>query len=111
MSDGQEPIRIDTDNVLSREVEGETVILDTRTQRYIGGNRSVTALWPLLERGATRGELAARLVAEFGISAERAEADVAALVSQLAELGLTGSERGIGDAGPSPGIRPAPDHG
>lgn len=88
MSDQQEPIRIDSDNVLARQVEGETVILDTRTQRYVGGNRAVTALWPLLERGATRTELAARLSDEFGISGERAEADVTAFVTQLAELGL-----------------------
>lgn len=88
MSDEEELIRIDTDEVLAREVEGETVILDLRAQRYVGGNRSVAVLWPLLERGATRAELAARLRDEFGVSGERAEADVTAFVAQLAELGL-----------------------
>ena len=96
MSDEQEPIRIDTERVLAREVEGETVILDLRTQRYVGGNRSVAVLWPLLERGATRAELAARLGEEFGISSERAEADVGAFVAQLAELGLAAAAPGYG---------------
>ncbi|MCB0865633.1 MAG: PqqD family protein [Solirubrobacterales bacterium] len=74
--------------MLAREVDGETVILDLSTQRYVGGNRSVSALWPLLERGASLEELTARLVEEFGIDAERAGADVAAFVDQLRELGL-----------------------
>jgi len=86
-----EPIRIDTENVLAREVEGETVILDLRTQRYVGGNRSATVLWPLLEAGATREQLAGRLAEEFGLAAERAAGDVAAFVDQLAELGLISS--------------------
>lgn len=86
----EETIRIDTEHVLAREVEGETVILDTRTQRYVGGNRSVTVLWPLLEAGATPEQLAQRLIAEFGIEPAQAEADVAAFVAQLTELGLAG---------------------
>jgi coenzyme PQQ synthesis protein D (PqqD) len=88
----EDPIRIDTDNVLAREVEGETVILDLRTQRYIGGNRSVTVLWPLLEAGATRERLVERLVEEFGVGVEGAGADVDAFVAQLAELGLVSAD-------------------
>ncbi len=72
--DDETIISIDTEQVLAREVDGETVILDLSTQRYVGGNRSVSALWPLLERGASL-ELTARLVEEFGIDAERAGAD------------------------------------
>lgn len=86
--DDETIISIDTEQVLAREVDGETVILDLSTQRYVGGNRSVSALWPLLERGASLEELTARLVEEFGIDAERAGADVAAFVDQLRELGL-----------------------
>ncbi len=87
----EEPIRIDTENVLAREVEGETVILDMRSQRYVGGNRSVTVLWPLLEQGASRERLADRLVEEFGVERERAMADVAAFIAQLTDLGLVSS--------------------
>lgn len=84
----EEPIRIDTENVLAREVEGETVILDLRSQRYVGGNRSVTVLWPLLEEGATRDRLAQQLVEEFGVPSEKAASDVEAFVDQLTDLGL-----------------------
>ena len=82
------PIQIDTENVIAREVEGEIVILDLHHQRYIGGNRSATVLWPLLERGASREELTAGLLDQFGLGREQAEADVRAFIEQLSELGL-----------------------
>jgi len=81
-------IKIDTDNVLAREVDGEIVILDLKRQLYIGGNPSVTAMWPLLEQGASREQLADALVEAFGIDRERAEADLAAFVASLEEFDL-----------------------
>lgn len=81
-------VQIDTDNVIAREVEGEVVILDLRTQRYVGGNRSAAVLWPLLEQGTTRDAMTSRLAEEFGLERERAAADVEALIGRLSELGL-----------------------
>jgi hypothetical protein len=80
--------RIDTENVLSKEVDGELVLLDVKSQLYIGGNRSTAVLWPLLEKGATTEELAGALVSSFGIDEHRADADVGSLIGQLREREL-----------------------
>ncbi len=81
-------IKIDGDNVLAREVDGEIVILDLRRQHYIGGNPSVTVMWPLLEQGATREQLLAALLTNFGVTRRRADADLSAFLTSLEEFGL-----------------------
>ncbi len=81
-------IKIDSDNVLAREVDGEIVILDLRRQHYIGGNPSVTVMWPLLEQGATREQLLEALLTKFGVTRARADADLSAFLTSLEEFGL-----------------------
>ena len=84
-------IKIDSDNVLAREVDGEIVILDLRRQHYIGGNPSVTVMWPLLEQGATREQLLEALLTKFGVRRARADADLSAFLTSLEEFGLLAS--------------------
>lgn len=84
-------IKIDGDNVLAREVDGEIVILDLRRQHYIGGNPSVTVMWPLLEQGATREQLLDALLTNFGVTRRRADADLSAFLTSLEEFGLLAS--------------------
>ena len=81
-------IKIDSDNVLAREVDGEIVILDLRRQHYIGGNPSVTVMWPLLEQGATREQLLDALLTKFEVTRRRADADLSAFLTSLEEFGL-----------------------
>jgi hypothetical protein len=83
-----ETIRIDTARVDAREVGGELVILDLKAQRYLGGNRSTALLWPLLVEGASREDLAERLVSESGVEHERAQRDVEGLLGTLEEFDL-----------------------
>ena len=83
-----ERIRIDTDRVLVREVDGEVVILDLRSQTYLGGNQTAAALWPGLAQGASIEALAHSLSERFGVEEKVARADTEAFVSQLAELDL-----------------------
>lgn len=71
-----------------REVEGEIVALDLDRSEYIAVNRAGTAIWALLAEGAQRGELAAQLVAEYGIDEASAGRDVDAFVDSLSERGL-----------------------
>ena len=82
--------RLDTARCEIREIDGELVILDLESQRYMGTNRTATQLWPLLERGASVDELAEALQAAFGIDAERAAVDAAAFVEGLEQFGLLG---------------------
>ncbi|MEZ5098884.1 MAG: PqqD family protein [Thermoleophilia bacterium] len=71
-----------------RELEGEVVIVDLATSRYLGVNPSGAVLWPLLLEGTTRDDLVAALVARYGIEVERAAGDVDAFVAGLRERDL-----------------------
>lgn len=99
-----EILKIDPEAFLSKEMDGELVILDLERQRYISGNAAVTVLWPLLVEGATREQLAERLVEEYGIEPERAAADVERLLEATLKMGMVD---GSGDGGRA-GDRPDP---
>jgi hypothetical protein len=86
MSSGE--IRLDRSRVEAREIDGEIVIYDLASRRYLGGNRTATDLWPMLREGTTVTKLAGRLEERFGIDAESARADVEAFVDSLAANGL-----------------------
>lgn len=71
-----------------REVEGEIVALDLRDQMYLGVNGSGTVLWPLLVEGADREALVGALVDTYDIDTATAGPDVDAFVAMLAERDL-----------------------
>ncbi len=82
-------LQITADGVDAREIDGETVILDTRRSLYLAVNQSGTVLWRRLKQGATRDELVASLTESFdGIDAEVAAADVDAFLALLEEHDL-----------------------
>jgi len=66
-----------------REVEGEVVALDLRTQMYLAVNRTGAVIWPALDSGADRSELVERVVQRFDVSPEQAAADVDAFLADL----------------------------
>jgi hypothetical protein len=71
-----------------RELEGELVAVDVASSRYLGANGSGLLLWRALAEGTGRDDLVTRLVAAFGITRERAGADVDRFVEDVAALGL-----------------------
>jgi roadblock/LC7 domain-containing protein len=71
-----------------RSVGDEVVVLNTRTSRYLTLNGSASLLWPLLLEGSDDHALASCLVGRYGVSVERAEADVRTFLAQLKEHGL-----------------------
>ncbi|HEX3794487.1 MAG TPA: PqqD family protein [Acidimicrobiales bacterium] len=71
-----------------REVEGELVLLDLRTQCYMSLNRTGAALWPLMVDGTDRSHLIEALVSRHGVTSEVATRDVDTLVVQLADADL-----------------------
>lgn len=73
---------------ISARVLDETVILDLDRDRYTRLNGSAGLLWEELAQPRTEPELAARLVSEYGIDADRARADVSRLVGRLRQSGL-----------------------
>jgi hypothetical protein len=68
---------------ISQAVLGDTVVLDTRTDRYVRLNASAAAVWEAATEPATVAELAGRLANRFGLPEERALADTSALVREL----------------------------
>ena len=89
-------IRVDVRAVEAREVDGELVIYDLRDRRYLGGNATAAALWPLLVEGTSREALAERLEAAYGVEPGRARSDVDAFVSALGALGMLASTGSTG---------------
>jgi hypothetical protein len=78
-----ETLRLRSDLLEWREVEGEIVALDLRTSRYLAVNRSGARLWSILATGATREQLVARLVEIYGVLPDRAEAETASFLEVL----------------------------
>lgn len=88
MSSAQQVWRLRPGAVSWREADGEVIALDLTTSDYLGVNASGKVLWTRLADGATSGELATALVAEFGVDRARAEADVAAFLDDARTRGL-----------------------
>jgi hypothetical protein len=76
-------LKLRTDDLEWREVDGEVVVLDVRECRYLAINRTGQVLWKALAEGATRDELIARLVETFDIERARAAGDVDAFTTEL----------------------------
>lgn len=81
-------VRLRSDALEWREVEGEIVAVDLRRSTYFAVNQTGTTIWPALSAGATRRELAARLTDAFGIEHARAEQDLDAFLAMLRSRGL-----------------------
>ena len=86
-------MRLRSDDLTWREIDGELVILDLRSSKYLTTNASGAVLLKELVEERSRAELASALVAAFGISQVQAEADVSNYVGALVDAGLLGQSR------------------
>jgi hypothetical protein len=82
------PLTLVKDRVEWREIDGEITLLDLQASQYVALNRSGSLLWLSLAGGATRDHLVGLLVGRFGITAERASADVDLFLRDLAGRGF-----------------------
>ena len=76
------------DDVLSRELDGEAVLLDLRSGKYFGLNGTGALVWQLLKDGLEREEIAQRLTDEYEVDIDRARADVDTFIKSLTERAL-----------------------
>jgi hypothetical protein len=74
--------------VMSRELEGEAVLLDVESGAYFGLDAPGRRVWELLGEGRSLGEVNAALRSEFAAPAGRIESDVRDLVRDLVREGL-----------------------
>jgi hypothetical protein len=74
--------------VISRDLEGETVMLNLDTGIYFGLDPVGTAVWKHLQDAVALHDVRDRLVEEFDVTAETATADLLHLAEQLVARGL-----------------------
>lgn len=84
-------LKLRSDALEWREVEGEVIVLDLEGNVYISLNGSGAVCWHALAEGATREEIVRRVTGHFDVDAERAGADVDAFLARLSEHGLLAS--------------------
>lgn len=75
-------------NIHWREIDGQVVVLDPRRGRYLSVNTAGAALWPALLAGSDEDELTGVLVDRYGITPERAGADLSAFLRWLEQKEL-----------------------
>ncbi len=75
-------------DVMSRVVDGETVLLDLASGKYFGLDHVGTRAWELIGRGQSLGEIRSAMVAEFQVTEAVVAADLAELFTELAARGL-----------------------
>ena len=77
-----------SDEVLSQEVNGETVLLDLDGESYFGLNEVGTRIWQLLQARTTVAATLDTLAEEYDVSREQLENDVENLLDKLTGAGL-----------------------
>lgn len=79
------------DFTISRAVNGETLVLDSRAELIHQLNPTATFIWERARSGSPAEEIAAALAEDFDVELETAHRDVAATLARLKELNLLGS--------------------
>ncbi len=76
-------VRLRDSNLVWQEVDGEVIILDSKTSKYFRLNGTGAILWSMLETGAARADMIKRLLDTFDVEREVAAADVDAFLDAL----------------------------
>ena len=76
------------DEVLSQEVNGETVLPDLSGENYFGLDEVGTRIWQLLQADNTVVELLDAVADEYEVGREQLGIDVYALLARLVDAGL-----------------------
>ena len=86
----EEVLRLRSQDLEWREIEGEVVVLDLRTSTYMAVNNTGYVLWKALAAGAARSQLVSELTEKFNLEAETAERDVDDFVDSLRRAHILG---------------------
>ncbi|WP_129668328.1 PqqD family protein [Phytoactinopolyspora endophytica] len=81
-------MRLRTESVTWREIDGEMVILDLSSSTYLKTNQAGSTLMRLLAEDRSLGDLVDGLMDAYGISEEDAAKDAGAFVGMLRERDL-----------------------
>lgn len=82
-----DPIEV-AENVLFRELHGETVILNLDTGYYFGLDEIGTRMWLLLHEHRDLNEVLGVMLAEYNVQADTLQNDLLRLAGELSAHGL-----------------------
>lgn len=77
------------DDLVLRQVEDETLVLDRAGERIHQLNATASFIWSRCDGNTSLQTVAAEMAGKYGISAEQAAIDIARMLSQLEQLSLT----------------------
>ena len=83
-----ETLRLRTEGLNWREIDGEVVVLDVDRSHYLNLNPTGSAIWLMLAEGATEPELVDRLTQEFEVDEQTAGNDVTSFLAACRQNGL-----------------------
>ena len=83
----QQKVSISSD-VLSQEVDGETVLLDLKSENYFGLDEVGTRIWQLLNEGSDLQNVLNTLLAEYDVDEQQLKKDLQGHIAQLVDAGL-----------------------
>ena len=87
-------LKLETKNItiseqaLSQEVNGETVILDLASESYFGLDEVGTRIWQLLQEKNDLQTVFDTLLDEYDVEAEQLKTDINELLEKLVDSGL-----------------------
>lgn len=84
-----------SDEAISQEVRGETVILDFASEEYFSLDEVGTRVWQIIQTPTTRASLTEVLLREFDVDAVTLNADLDELIRRLVEEGLVLCESSV----------------
>jgi hypothetical protein len=83
----EQRVKISPD-VMFREVGGELVLLDLKTENYFGLDEVGARVWKLIEEHGELQRVFERMLAEYSVDVTTLERDLTDLVTRLRESGL-----------------------
>ncbi len=85
--DSRTKLRI-SEEVVSQEIDGETILLDMHGEFYFSLNEVGTRIWQLLQEPCTLERIFAKMITEYNVEAEHLRNDLDDLLDQLLAAGL-----------------------
>jgi len=91
--DGNERVSLQSsikicDDVVSRDLEGEAVILNLETGTYFGLNEVGTRIWTLIQEHESLNRVFEAIRHEYEVSPEALEGDLLRIIDELRTKGL-----------------------
>ena len=77
-----------SDEVLAQEVSGEMVLLDLKSEQYLGLNEVGTRIWQLLQAHSDLENVFKILLDEYDVEDVLLESDLNKLIAEMQEAGI-----------------------